>query len=203
MGDNKEGGTPRWRRAPDDRRGAILTAALREFEANGVDGARMDVIAAAAGLSKGSIYRYFPDKQGLFKATVTTTVTESLAAYRPSSSSDPEINIRRLCLLASDTRFTAAYRLSLTQERASDVAAAVAMLIEEHLSKPFADYLRQAERDSRLSSQDALVLSRLVIATLLGASLVELTTPESLAARVAFLLRACGLDAQSPQADGF
>lgn len=196
----KDGGTPRWRRAPDARRGAILSAALREFEVNGLEAARMDTIATAAGLSKGSIYRYFPDKLGLFRESVTTTLEAVLATYRPLSG-DPELEVRRLCTLASDTRLIAAYRLSHTQAGASDLTEAAASIIEDRLTKPFANYLRQTVRDSSLTQDEALVLSRLAIATLLGASLMP--TPESSPARIAFLLRACGLQAVHPQADGF
>jgi AcrR family transcriptional regulator len=160
----------------------------------------MDAIAVTAGLSKGSIYRYFPDKQGLFRESVTTTLQHVLAAYRPLTA-DPELEIRRLCSLTSDTRLSAAYSLSRSPAAIGDVADAAASIIENHLTKPFADYLRQTVRDSNLSHDDALTLSRLAVTTLLNTS--HLATPESEPARIAFLLRACGLQAVHPQADGF
>src|SRR5262245_66659295 len=47
----------------------ILEAALAEFSAHGIAGARVDRIAQAAGCNKNLIYIYFEDKETLF-ATV-------------------------------------------------------------------------------------------------------------------------------------
>jgi AcrR family transcriptional regulator len=53
-----------------DRRGAILAAALREFAANGYSGARIERIAAAAGVNDRLIYYYFGSKEALYLLTV-------------------------------------------------------------------------------------------------------------------------------------
>src|SRR5271167_2910879 len=44
----------------------ILEAALAEFSAHGIAGARVDRIAQAAGCNKNLIYIYFEDKETLF-----------------------------------------------------------------------------------------------------------------------------------------
>lgn len=44
----------------------ILNSAIQEFLENGFSGARMDKIAIAAGVSKATVYRRFPDKESLF-----------------------------------------------------------------------------------------------------------------------------------------
>lgn len=56
----------------DARRRQILDAAAREFGLKGLDpgAATIDDIAAAAGLSKGSIYSYFKNKDELFEAII-------------------------------------------------------------------------------------------------------------------------------------
>lgn len=48
------------------RERAILDAALRCFAANGYSGTTMDQVAEAAGLSKPTLYQYFPSKEALF-----------------------------------------------------------------------------------------------------------------------------------------
>lgn len=48
------------------RRKTILTAAARVFDAHGYAATKMDAIAAEAGVSKGSLYNYFENKQDLF-----------------------------------------------------------------------------------------------------------------------------------------
>jgi AcrR family transcriptional regulator len=44
----------------------ILAAALRTFASNGYDGAAMDEIAAAAGISKAVVYDHVPSKRELY-----------------------------------------------------------------------------------------------------------------------------------------
>lgn len=47
---------------------AILDGAMHEFLANGYAGTSMDKVAAAAGVSKATVYSHFQDKEGLFTA---------------------------------------------------------------------------------------------------------------------------------------
>ncbi len=65
---------------PDHKRGrahdapgarqAILDAAEKVFAEHGFDGARIDVIASAAGYNKSLIFQYFGDKLGLYEQVV-------------------------------------------------------------------------------------------------------------------------------------
>lgn len=52
------------------KRSAILAAALHEFAAEGLAGARTDAIARAAGVNKALIHYYFEDKETLYGATL-------------------------------------------------------------------------------------------------------------------------------------
>lgn len=56
------------RLAPDERRAALLEAATELFIAQGSSFTTAD-LAAAAGVSEGTIFRYFPDKASLIAAT--------------------------------------------------------------------------------------------------------------------------------------
>ena len=69
---------PRWRRLPEERPAQILKAALTEFGESGLAGARLDDIAKRAGLSKGTIYLYFPNKEELFREVVRHTVVSQI-----------------------------------------------------------------------------------------------------------------------------
>jgi TetR/AcrR family transcriptional regulator len=55
---------------PEQSRNAILRAAVEEFGANGLDGARVDTIARNAGVNKALVYYYFQDKQALYAAVL-------------------------------------------------------------------------------------------------------------------------------------
>jgi len=62
----KPSGSPRRTRQPEDTRRRILEAAVAEFSAKGLAGARVDQIAARAGANKRMIYRYFGNKEALW-----------------------------------------------------------------------------------------------------------------------------------------
>ena len=66
------------RRRPDERPAQILEAALDVFGEKGLAAARLDDIAKRAGLAKGTIYLYFPNKDELFRAVIRSTVVAEL-----------------------------------------------------------------------------------------------------------------------------
>ena len=63
-------GVLRWERRPDERPGELLEAALRVFAARGYRRTTLDEVAAAAGVTKGAIYHYFPNKQELLLGAI-------------------------------------------------------------------------------------------------------------------------------------
>jgi len=71
-------GQPKWRRRKDARPAEIVVAALAVFSEKGFAAARLDDIAARAGVSKGALYLYFETKQELFTAVVRAAVTPNL-----------------------------------------------------------------------------------------------------------------------------
>jgi AcrR family transcriptional regulator len=63
---------------PEERPGQILTAALAVFGERGLAAARLEDVAKRAGLSKGTIYLYFPNKEELFREMVRHTVVSAI-----------------------------------------------------------------------------------------------------------------------------
>ena len=63
-------------RDPEGTRRRILAAALKEFSAKGIDGARVDAIAARAGTNKRMLYYYFGSKDDLFRAVLAQRLAE-------------------------------------------------------------------------------------------------------------------------------
>jgi AcrR family transcriptional regulator len=57
-------------RLNDEKMRQILDGARRVFLADGFDGASMNDLARVAGVSKGTLYVYFPSKQALFEALI-------------------------------------------------------------------------------------------------------------------------------------
>ena len=75
---------PRWQRRAEDRPREICTAALDVFAQKGFAAARLDEIARRAGVSKGTLYLYFKDKEDLFRAVVRDTVAPNIEVIRAS-----------------------------------------------------------------------------------------------------------------------
>lgn len=65
---------PRWARRKDARPQELLAAALDLFVERGYAATRLDDVAARAGVSKGTLYLYFTNKEELFKAVVRENV---------------------------------------------------------------------------------------------------------------------------------
>ena len=74
--------TPNRRRArrKEDRPGEIIAAALHLFSDRGYAATKLEDVATAAGIGKGTIYLYFPTKEHLFRAVVRRAVLPNLDA---------------------------------------------------------------------------------------------------------------------------
>jgi AcrR family transcriptional regulator len=71
-------GQPKWRRRSEARPGEIVQAALDVFAEKGFAAAKLDDIAARAGISKGALYLYFETKEDIFRAVVREAVAPNL-----------------------------------------------------------------------------------------------------------------------------
>lgn len=68
----------KFRRLPEERPGQILDAAVKVFTDRGIAAAKLEEIAALAGVSKGTIYLYFDSKEELFREVVRRKVVPFL-----------------------------------------------------------------------------------------------------------------------------
>ena len=69
----------KWTRRKQARPAEILDAALKVFAQKGFAAARMDDIAKEAGVTKGTIYLYFENKEAVFKSLVHEAVGTTLS----------------------------------------------------------------------------------------------------------------------------
>jgi len=69
----------RWQRRKDARPQEIVDAALDMFVEYGFAATRLDDVAKQAGVSKGTVYRYFENKDALFIAVVKEIVVPEVA----------------------------------------------------------------------------------------------------------------------------
>jgi AcrR family transcriptional regulator len=73
------------RKTAEERREAVLEAALAEFAAHGLDGGSTDAIASAAGISQPYVFRLFGTKKELFMATIERCLHGTLEMMRTAS----------------------------------------------------------------------------------------------------------------------
>ncbi|NGM83120.1 TetR/AcrR family transcriptional regulator [Paenibacillus sp. 7124] len=66
----------------DERREQIKNAALKVFAKRGIEGTKMSMIAAEAGISQGLSYRYFSSKEEIFTLLVQEAIDEAQSAIR-------------------------------------------------------------------------------------------------------------------------
>ena len=104
------GNKPPPRRAPGERQEAILAAALDVFSEHGFAAARLDDIATRAGVAKGTLYLYFPDKETLFEQMLTSVAAPPSPSWpacprpktcrppRPSRHCSPSLRRKSLIL---------------------------------------------------------------------------------------------------------
>lgn len=83
------------------KRGIVLDAATSLFLSKGYDGTTMDEVAALAGVSKPTLYRYFADKERLYAAIVAATTDDidgllRLVAEELATADDPREGLERL-----------------------------------------------------------------------------------------------------------
>jgi AcrR family transcriptional regulator len=71
--------SPVRRRRKQARPQELLNAALELFVEKGFSATRSDEVASRAGVSKGTLYLYFPSKEELFKAVVRTNISALIA----------------------------------------------------------------------------------------------------------------------------
>lgn len=69
---------PRWERRKDARPQELLAAALELFVERGFAATRLEDVAKRAGVSKGTLYLYFTNKEELFKAVVRENIVPAL-----------------------------------------------------------------------------------------------------------------------------
>jgi AcrR family transcriptional regulator len=162
---------PRWRRLPEERPKQILDAALAVFAERGLAAARLDDIAKRAGLSKGTIYLYFPNKEELFREVIRQSIIASIekGETRFHELGDPlqalEAWMEGYWAYLSSPVFPAMHRLVNSEFHSfPDIAAFYAKEVIERAHRLVCDMLERAMDRGLLRRMDALVAARMLSA---------------------------------------
>jgi AcrR family transcriptional regulator len=182
-------------RDPEATKARILAAAVREFSAKGISGARVDAIATRARVNKRMLYYYFESKEGLFREILRRRLAEGAEKLRASNVADPDRLADRTARLPNQREYT---RLTMWEALETNPERPVNAEMRRGLYTDWVEAVREEQRAGRLPDDlDAaqLVLSEvcLTMGPFLLPQLTQLVTgksvkdPEFLAQREEFL----------------
>jgi len=184
-------------RDPEATQARILAAALREFSAKGIAGARVDAIAASAKVNKRMLYYYFGSKEGLFQEILRRRLHERTAALHQGGSPRVQPMAERAGRVVGDAQYT---RLLMWEALETNPSQPVNAEIRREFFRTWVDVVRADQAAGALPADldaEQLVLSEilLVLGPMLLPQITQLVTghvptdPEFVATRCEFLDR--------------
>jgi AcrR family transcriptional regulator len=201
-----------------ERRQAILDGAGRVFARDGYEGASMAQIAREIGVSKGTLYNYFPSKAALFSGFISTGCDQSLKHIFDIAPSEnhPEETLHRAGLVVMEMMLSpfrqAIHRMVMSEAgQFPELARAFFEAGPQRALNYLADWLRQETLAGRLAVPDpdfaaeqffALCQTKLVMRSRLR--LIEQAEPAEIdrvvRGAISLFLKAYAADAYAPMA---
>ncbi len=149
-------------RLTDRKRAAIVQAAVAQFRAHGYEATSMDQVAAAAEVSKRTLYNHFASKEALFAQILLQLWERSVAlldlAYRPDRPLQEQLSALLLQKVAmvSGEDFIDLARVAITATIHSPQRAQDMLLRLAQKENALLTWVRAAQNDGRLKPADPL-----------------------------------------------
>jgi AcrR family transcriptional regulator len=161
---------PKWRRRPEDRPQQIIEAALAVFGECGLANARLQDIADRAGVSKGTIYLYFPNKEELFREMIRQTAVAVIESGEKTVGHGTPTDQLRSAMRAywnfvRSPVFSTIYRLVLGElHQFPDLAAFYAEEVVSRGLKLLSGIIRQGVETGEFREIDPMIAARMLVA---------------------------------------
>ena len=169
---------PRWQRRKEARPAEIVAAALEVFVERGFAATKLEEVARRAGVTKGTVYLYFENKDALFKAVVRETILpifargeEMVAAHRGSAADLFGQLVRKWWELIGETRLSGIPKLMMAEAVNFPVLARFyydEVIIRGH--RLMASVLELGIKSGEFRKVDVKIAVRLAMAPLLHAT---------------------------------
>ncbi|QRN95082.1 TetR/AcrR family transcriptional regulator [Archangium violaceum] len=164
----------------EERRSALLKAAREVFARRGLAATKMTDLAAAAGISYGLVYHYFPDKESVFATLVEEAIQDGirlLTAERQGPGT-PWEQLQRFCAqILEHVREETSIPLILVQARASEsIPAPVQRALERYTTQFFqqlVELIEAGQSAGQIVKIPAAELARLLLSTVQGLALTQ------------------------------
>lgn len=132
--------TKRWERRSEDRPDELIAAAIERFAEKGYAGTKTEEIARKAGVTIGTLYRYFPTKEALFEAAVQQAMAGPIAvagaraaAYQGSKVEHLKVFLRNWWALSNDPDYARVLKLVIAE---SANFPGIARMVVEQVVQP-------------------------------------------------------------------
>lgn len=159
--------------AREARRKEIAAAALALLEAHGYAGTTMQAVAKKAGASMETLYNWYGDKTGLFRALVAhnaTEVRDMLEAYTGDGHDTiavlEDLGPRLLALVTGETAI--ALNRAAASDESGELGSAIASAGRETIAPMVAALFRRANDTGQLAIADAQEAAEIYFALLIG-----------------------------------
>lgn len=143
-------------RLPQEKQNRILEAAVAEFAEHGYDSANINHIAENAGVSIGSMYKYFSSKEDLYLTVVHLGVETLKSALEEIVNREEDLFTRIEMILRTIQSHTRRYvdltRLynEMTTESRSDLTWTIVSDMEGVTAELYAAYIREAQENGQV-----------------------------------------------------
>jgi TetR/AcrR family transcriptional regulator len=161
----------RWERLPEQRPGQLVEAALQEFGDRGYDDTRLEDVAERAGVSKGTVYQYFANKQALFDEVIRHTLDKALGSLTvpptgESAARDLLQFMEKAWEVMATTNFERVHRLVLGEIHKSPESAELYARHLEEIRLLLCEVVDRGVATGEFRPVDVRVATRMVLALL-------------------------------------
>ncbi len=168
----------KWQRRKENRPEEIILAALDLFVEKGYAATRMLDVARQAGVSKGTLYLYFENKEAIFRAAVEQLIVpriSQLEALQQSHQGSYEALIKKMIMgwwqSVWHSRLSVVPKLLISE---SGNFPELAQYFTEHVVKRvryiFVQAIEQGIKEKEFIEQDAVTTARLLMAPIIQAA---------------------------------
>jgi len=162
--------SPKWRRRPEHRPQQIIEAALEVFGECGLAKTRLQDIADRAGVSKGTIYLYFPNKEELFREMVRQTAVAAIESGEKTTAHGTPTEqlcaaMREYWKFVRSPVFSTIYRLVLGElHQFPDLAKFYADEVVARMQKMLSGIIQRGVEAGEFREIDPAVAARMLMA---------------------------------------
>jgi len=164
--------------AKDERRSALLHAALDEFFEKGFAATRMTDIARRAHLSKGTLYLYFDSKEAMFRALVETLASPNLEVIEQITRNAGSLKeaIAGICrfapMLVRHTELPRLMKVLIGDSHMfPQMVLAYRQELVERVLAMIAGMLSRADDDGKIEIEDPDLTARIIVAPMILSAL--------------------------------